>query len=117
MFFSKSRNRKTDEAAFNWRVVANMWKGFEEAFHGFDPVWCGAMSEEEFDALLKDKRIVRNAQKILSVQANGRFLVELARQHGSAAQAFPLATLNDVVGPRCAQRCPHLTPGSPPGAA
>jgi 3-methyladenine DNA glycosylase Tag len=76
------------QAGFNWRVVANMWKGFEVAFHGFDPSWCGAMTEEEFDALLKDTRIVRNAQKILSVQANGRFLVELAKAHGTAAKAF-----------------------------
>ncbi|HLI64784.1 MAG TPA: DNA-3-methyladenine glycosylase I [Caulobacteraceae bacterium] len=86
------------QAGFNWRVVANMWKGFEEAFHGFDPVWCGAMSEEEFDALLKDRRIVRNAQKILSVQANGRFLVELAREHGSAAKAFADWPDEDYVG-------------------
>jgi len=76
------------QAGFNWRVVANMWEGFEVAFHGFDPSWCGAMTEEEFDALLKDTRIVRNAQKILSVQANGRFLVELAKEHGTAAKAF-----------------------------
>jgi 3-methyladenine DNA glycosylase Tag len=76
------------QAGFNWRVIANKWPGFEIAFHGFDPSWCGAMSEEEFDALLKDTRIVRNAQKILSVQANGRFLVDLAREHGSAAKAF-----------------------------
>jgi 3-methyladenine DNA glycosylase Tag len=76
------------QAGFNWRVVANMWKGFEIAFHGFDPSWCGAMTEEEFDALLKDTRIVRNAQKILSVQANGRFLVALAKEHGTAAKAF-----------------------------
>jgi 3-methyladenine DNA glycosylase Tag len=86
------------QAGFNWRVVANMWKGFEIAFHGFDPVWCGAMSEEEFDALLKDTRIVRNAQKILSVQANGRFLVELAKAHGTAAKAFAAWPDEDYVG-------------------
>jgi 3-methyladenine DNA glycosylase Tag len=86
------------QAGFNWRVVANMWKGFEAAFHGFDPSWCGAMTEEEFDALLKDKRIVRNAQKILSVQANGRFLVALAREHGTAAKAFADWPDDDYVG-------------------
>jgi len=86
------------QAGFNWRIVANMWKGFEAAFHGFDPVWCGAMSEEEFDALLKDTRIVRNAQKILSVQVNGRFLVELAREHGTAAKAFADWPDDDYVG-------------------
>ncbi len=86
------------QAGFNWRVVANMWKGFEVAFHGFDPSWCGGMTEEEFDALLKDKRIVRNAQKILSVQANGRFLVELAKEHGTAANAFADWPDDDYVG-------------------
>jgi 3-methyladenine DNA glycosylase Tag len=86
------------QAGFNWRVVANMWKGFEVAFHGFDPSWCGGMTEEEFDALLKDKRIVRNAQKILSVQANGRFLVELAKDHGTAANAFADWPDDDYVG-------------------
>jgi 3-methyladenine DNA glycosylase Tag len=86
------------QAGFNWRVVANMWKGFEVAFHGFDPSWCGAMTEEEFDALLKDTRIVRNAQKILSVQANGRFLVALAKEHGTAAKAFADWPDDDYVG-------------------
>jgi len=86
------------QAGFNWRVVANMWKGFEVAFHGFDPSWCGAMTEEEFDALLKDTRIVRNAQKILSVQANGRFLVELAKEHGTAAKAFAAWPDDDYAG-------------------
>jgi 3-methyladenine DNA glycosylase Tag len=49
---------------------------------------CAAMSPETFDALLKDVRIVRNAQKILSVQANARFLLDLAAEHGSAAKAL-----------------------------
>ncbi len=24
------------QAGFNWKVVENMWPGFEEVFHGFD---------------------------------------------------------------------------------
>lgn len=46
------------------------------------------MSDEEFDLHLKDARIVRNAQKILSVRHNGQFLVDLAAEHGSAARFF-----------------------------
>ncbi len=46
------------------------------------------MSEERFDDLLKDSSIVRNAAKIRSVTLNGQFLLDLAKDHGSAAQFF-----------------------------
>jgi 3-methyladenine DNA glycosylase Tag len=56
------------------------------------------MSEEEFDAHLKDTRIVRNAQKVASVRANGQFLVDLAREHGSAAKFFAEWPDSDFAG-------------------
>jgi 3-methyladenine DNA glycosylase Tag len=76
------------QAGFNWRVIDNKWDGFEAAFHRFDPPLNAAMSEEEFDAHLKNARIVRNAQKIASVRANAQFLVDLAAENGSAAAFF-----------------------------
>jgi 3-methyladenine DNA glycosylase Tag len=85
-------------AGFNWRVIENKWAGFEAAFHGFDPPLNAAMSEEEFDAHLKDTRIIRNAQKVASVRANGHFLVDLAAEHGSAAKFFADWPDGDFVG-------------------
>ncbi|HEY1752773.1 MAG TPA: DNA-3-methyladenine glycosylase I [Caulobacteraceae bacterium] len=85
-------------AGFNWQVIDHKWDGFEAAFHGFDPALNAAMSEEEFDAHLKDARIIRNAQKIASVRANGQFLVDLAREHGSAATFFADWPDSDFVG-------------------
>jgi 3-methyladenine DNA glycosylase Tag len=81
-------SRSVFRAGFNWRVIEAKWPGFEAAFHGFDPPLNAAMSEDEFDAHLKDNRIVRNAQKIAAVRANAQFLVDLAREHGSAARFF-----------------------------
>ncbi|MCC0018844.1 MAG: DNA-3-methyladenine glycosylase I [Rhodobiaceae bacterium] len=76
-------------AGFNWKVIANKWDGFEEAFHGFDTGYCAMMSDDDIDALLKDKRIVRNGSKILSVRDNAVFLREIAREHGKpAGQVF-----------------------------
>jgi 3-methyladenine DNA glycosylase Tag len=75
-------------AGFNWSVIENKWPGFEEAFHGFDVRWCALMSDEDFDVLLKDRGIVRNAQKINSVRRNGQFFMDLAAEHGSAARFF-----------------------------
>jgi 3-methyladenine DNA glycosylase Tag len=85
-------------AGFNWRVIDNKWEGFEAAFHGFDPPLNAAMSEEEFDAHLKDTGIIRNAQKVASVRANGQFMVDLAREHGSAARFFADWPDSDFIG-------------------
>ncbi|HEV7159333.1 MAG TPA: DNA-3-methyladenine glycosylase I [Caulobacteraceae bacterium] len=76
------------QAGFAWRVIETKWPGFEAAFHGFAPPFNAAMSDEEFDAHLKDTGIVRNARKILSVRDNAAFLVALANEHGSAAAFF-----------------------------
>lgn len=86
------------QAGFNWKVIENKWPGFETAFHAFDPALNAAMSEEEFDAHLKDSRIVRNAQKVMSVRANAQFVVDLEREHGSAAKFFADWPDDDFVG-------------------
>ena len=85
-------------AGFNWKVIDNKWPGFEAAFHGFDPPLNAAMSEEEFDAHLKDTGIVRNAKKVASVRANAQFMVDLAREHGSAAAFFAEWPDADLIG-------------------
>ena|SRR5579872_4154963 len=85
-------------AGFNWRVIDAKWEGFEAAFHGFDPPLNAAMSEEEYDAHLKDTRIIRNGQKVASVRANAQFLVDLAKEHGSAGRFFADWPDSDFVG-------------------
>ena len=90
--------RAVFRAGFNWRVIDNKWTGFEAAFHRFDPPLNAAMSEEEFDAHLKDTGIIRNAQKVASVRANAQFLVDLARECGSAAKFFGDWPDSDFVG-------------------
>jgi 3-methyladenine DNA glycosylase Tag len=91
-------SRSVFQAGFNWRVIDTKWPGFEAAFHGFDPKLNAAMSEEEFDAHLKDTRIVRHGQKIASVRANAQFLVDLAAEHGGAAKFFADWPDSDLVG-------------------
>jgi len=72
----------------NWRVVENKWEGIEDAYEGFDVGRMAMMSDEDLDRLLKDKRVIRQAAKILSVRDNAVFLQGLAREHGSAAACF-----------------------------
>ncbi len=86
------------QAGFSWKVIENKWPGFERAFHGFSPPLNAAMSDEEFDAHLKDTSIIRNARKILSVRDNATFLCDLAAEHGSAAAFFAAWPDTDFVG-------------------
>ena len=71
------------QAGFNWKVIDAKWDGFETAFDGFDVGRCAFMDDEKFDALLQDKRIVRNGTKIATVRDNAAFLLELHADGGA----------------------------------
>lgn len=74
--------RHVFQAGFNWKVVEAMWPGFETAFRGFDPDAVASMSEDWFDELVADRRIVRNGAKIQSVQSNAVFVRDTSRRYG-----------------------------------
>ncbi|WP_133486271.1 DNA-3-methyladenine glycosylase I [Aliiroseovarius marinus] len=71
------------QAGLAWQVIVNKWDGIEEAFHGFDIGRCAMMSEEWFDALLADTRVIRSAPKIRSIQENAVFIQSVADEAGS----------------------------------
>ncbi|WP_428688114.1 DNA-3-methyladenine glycosylase I [Roseibium sp.] len=86
------------QAGFSWKVIDQKWPGFEEAFQGFDVARLAFLPDEDFEALMHDTRIVRNGQKIKSVQANAVFLKDLAAEHGSAAKFFAHYPPGDQIG-------------------
>jgi 3-methyladenine DNA glycosylase Tag len=90
--------RRIFYAGFSSKVVDAKWDAFEAAFDRFDAARCALMTEERFDALLRNTGIVRNAAKIRSVEANARFVRELAGEHGSAACFFAAWPDADYVG-------------------
>jgi 3-methyladenine DNA glycosylase Tag len=75
--------RRVFSAGFAWSVIEAKWPGFEAAFLGFEPGPLSLKSDEFWDGLTKDARIVRNAAKIMSVRANASFVREIAKEHGS----------------------------------
>nr|MCU0789507.1 DNA-3-methyladenine glycosylase I [Nitratireductor sp.] len=68
-------------AGFNWKVVENKWEGFEEAFEGFDLGRWVMSDDDDLAALLADKRVIRNGQKLASVPRNARFFAGLSREN------------------------------------
>jgi 3-methyladenine DNA glycosylase Tag len=86
------------QAGFAWRVIQNKWSGFEEAFHGFQVGLLAAMPLEAFAAFKEDKRIVRNWQKIQTVQHNARFVEEISNEYGSFGAMLAQWPEDDTVG-------------------
>ena len=90
--------RRVFYAGFSSKVVDAKWDAFEAAFANFDPNTCAYMTEERFDAAMKNPGIVRNGAKIKSVQINAKLVVDLAAEHGSAAKVFANWPDADYVG-------------------
>jgi 3-methyladenine DNA glycosylase Tag len=86
------------QAGFNWKVIANKWPGFEEAFDGFDIAACAYRLPESHDALTQDARIVRNPTKIAAVQANALFIDEVSEAHGSFGRWIADWTGDEYIG-------------------
>ncbi len=85
-------------AGFNWKVIEHKWKGFEEAFHGFNPKGLAYLPPEKWDAYTNDKRIVRNTIKIRSVLDNAHFVWRTAQEQGSFAKVFAEWPGEDQIG-------------------
>ncbi len=85
-------------AGFSWKVIDNKWANFETAFDGFDAHKNAMKSDDDLSELLKDKGIVRNWEKIKSVRRNAVFLVDVAKQHGSAGAFFAQWPADNMVG-------------------
>ncbi len=73
-------------SGFVWRVIEDKWPGFEEAFEGFDAHALHFKPDEFWDALTKDKRIVRNGAKIMAVRDNAAFVLDITKEYGSFGQ-------------------------------
>jgi 3-methyladenine DNA glycosylase Tag len=90
--------KRVFSAGFVWRVIEQKWPGFEAAFLGFDPRRLTFQPDEFWEKLTQDTRIVRNAQKIMAVRDNARFVRQVAEEHGSFGKFLADWPPTDYVG-------------------
>jgi 3-methyladenine DNA glycosylase Tag len=64
-------------------MVDAKWPAFEKVFRGFEPRKVRAMSDEQVEALMGDRRLIRHLGKLKSVHANAAAMIELASEKGS----------------------------------
>lgn len=96
--YLEEMTRRVFQSGFSWKVIETKWPGFREAFRGFDVHACAFMDPDWFDELTRDKRIVRNPQKIRSVPDNAKFILDIAEQHGSFGRMLADWPASDYVG-------------------
>ena len=86
------------QAGFVWRVVNQKWDDFEDVFFGFPPEKIVMLSPEQLERFGQNKRIIRNMQKIISVQHNARFVLEVAKEHGSFGRFIGRWPADNLIG-------------------
>lgn len=64
-------------------LVDAKWPVFEEVWHGFDPTRCAAVYDEDLEAMLEDRRLIRHMGKLRAIRANAAVVLEIAAEHGS----------------------------------
>jgi 3-methyladenine DNA glycosylase Tag len=86
------------QAGFVWRVVDDKWDGFEEVFFGFPPEKIVMLSPDQIDRFAQNPRIIRNRQKVISVQRNARLVLDVSKEHGSFGKFIARWPQEDLVG-------------------
>lgn len=81
-------------AGLRHELVDRKWPAFQEVFQGFDPAVCARLPDEAIEALLEDRRLIRNLPKLRAVRANAAAILEL-RGMGPWLAAWPST---DLVG-------------------
>jgi 3-methyladenine DNA glycosylase Tag len=95
-------------AGLKHELVDRKWPAFEEVFHGFDVERCARLPGEAIEALLEDRRLIRNLPKLRAVRANAGAIVELRAEGGIGAwiadwPASDIVGLWDAIGRRFQQ--------------
>jgi len=88
---------RTFRAGLRHAVVDTRWPAFEEVFEGFDVDACARLPDERIEAMLADRRLIRNLPKLRAIRANAGAIVALRASGGIGAwlAAWPGS---DIVG-------------------
>lgn len=71
------------QAGLSWITILNKRQNFKQAFDNFDYQKIAKYSESKYNALLKDKGIIRNKLKIRSAITNAQLFIEVQQEYGS----------------------------------
>ena len=85
-------------AGLKHELVDAKWPAFEEVWHGFDPARCARVWDEELEAMLADRRLIRHLGKLRAIRTNAAAMLEIAAEHGTFAAWLADWPASDIVG-------------------
>jgi len=91
-------SRRIFRAGIKHSIVDDRWPAFEDVFRGFDLRRVRAMNDEEIEALMSDRRLIRHWGKLKSVRSNAAAMQEIADEHGSFGAYLAGWPGEDIVG-------------------
>lgn len=94
--------KKIFQSGFVWRVVENKWPNFEEMFFDFDLSKILMMPEEMQERKASDAKIIRNYNKVKTIQANAQMMFDEIHSdnnlHKSFAEFIAAWPSNNMIG-------------------
>ena len=85
-------------AGLKHELVDAKWPAFEEVWHGFDPARCAKVWDEELEAMLADRQLIRHLGKLRAIRTNAAAMLEIAAEHGTFAAWLADWPASDIVG-------------------
>ncbi len=87
------------KSGFVWRVVENKWPDFEEHFFNFNIEKMLMMPEEMLERKAADPKIIRNYNKVKTIQANAQMMFDITMDKNiSFAQFISDWPSEDIIG-------------------
>lgn len=96
--FLSAFTKKIFQSGFVWRVVENKWADFETNFFGFNIEKILMMPEEMLERKAQDPKIIRNYNKVKTIQANARMIYEQQQTGTSFAQFVADWPSENIIG-------------------
>ncbi len=81
-YFLSEMTHRIFQAGLNRKMIDNKWPAFEEVFNRFDIEANRIKSDEQLEALMQDRRIVRHWGKIQSVRHNAQAIHDFNETRG-----------------------------------
>jgi len=108
--------RRVFQAGLKHELVDNKWPAFEEVFQGFVPDRVAGLYDEQLEAMLVDKRLIRHMGKLQATRHNAQAMRDIAADHGSFAGYVADWPTTDITGlwADIAGRMKHLGGNSAP---
>jgi DNA-3-methyladenine glycosylase I len=74
------------QAGLSWSTILEKREGYRALFHNFEIDRVAAMTDEELEQILLDKRIVRNRLKVFGVRKNAQAAQNVISEYGSLTE-------------------------------